>query len=52
MTLIQPSPWLARLMSHQTVSTAAPLLIGPVVVAELSVKFPTLTGALLEQDGR
>ncbi len=52
MTLIRPSSWLARLVSHQTVSTAAPLLIGPVAVAELSVKLPTLTGALLEENGR
>ncbi len=53
MTLIQPSSWLARLMSSfQAVSDAAPLLTGPVAVAELSVKLPTLTGALLEEDGR
>jgi len=39
-------------MSSQTVSAAAPLLIGPVAVAELNVKLPTLTGALLEGNGR
>ncbi len=52
MTLIQPSSSLARLVSHQTVLAAAPFLIGPVAVAELSVKLPTLTAALLEENGR
>ncbi len=52
MTLIQPSSSLDWLMSHQTVSVAAPLLVGGVAVAELSVKLPTLTAALLEEDGR
>ncbi len=52
MTLIQPSSSLDWLMSHQTVSVAAPLLVGGVAVTELSVKLPTLTAALLEEDGR
>jgi len=51
MTLIQPLPSLARLMSHQTV-LAALFLIGPVAVAVVSVRLPTLTGALLEENGR
>ncbi len=52
MTLIQPSSSLARLMSHQTGLAAAPFLIGPVADAVVSVKLPTLTGALLEENGR
>lgn len=51
MTLIQPSLSLARLMTRWTV-LAAPFLIGPVAVAELSVKLPALTAAVLEEDGR
>ncbi len=51
MTLIQPSYSLARLMTRWTV-LAALFLIGPVAVAELSVKLLALTGALLEEDGR
>jgi len=52
MTLIQPLFSLARLMTHWTTLAAALFLIGPVAVAELSVKLPALTAALLEEDGR
>lgn len=52
MTLIQPSSWLARLVSAPTVSAAASLLTGPVAVAELSVELPALTDARFEEDGR
>jgi len=50
MTLIQPLHLLARLMTRWTGSGAAPFLVGPVVIAELSVKLPALTAALLEED--
>jgi len=52
MMLIQPSCSLARVMTRRTVWAAALFLIGPVAVAELSVKLPALTAALLEEDGR
>ena len=52
MTQIQPSYSLARLITRWTVLAAALFLIGPVAVAELSVKLPALTAALLEEGGR
>jgi hypothetical protein len=50
MTLIQPLHLLARLMTRWTGSGVAPFLVGLVVIAELSVKLPALTAALLEED--
>lgn len=49
--MIQPSFSLARLTTYPAVA-ATPFLIGPVALTKLSVKLPTLTAALLEENGR